>query len=135
LAAPTPQKYERQSGRYGFTIWTALWTDTNNLTDSSIVDISALSSGHTSFLRVNHIRYVCTTGIDFTLEFDATSDEFIYRSCLGERAEWKDFDFSLVNNEGGLVKTASGGTGDLVLTTTSAASADCISLIVHWSAN
>ena len=129
MAAPTPKTYTRQVSGYGIAIWNAVWTDTNNLTDSVVVDLSAQTDGRTNTLIIDRIRYRCTAGIEFTLEFDATSDEFLYTSVLGDVA-WMDLEF-----DPPLVKTAAGATGDLVLTSTSAADTDEVSLIVNYRAN
>tara|TARA_R110002020_G_scaffold359679_1_gene572383 strand:- start:162 stop:551 length:390 start_codon:yes stop_codon:yes gene_type:complete len=129
MAAPTPKTYTRQVSGYGIAVWNAVWTDTNNLTDSVVIDLSAQVDGRTNALIIDQIRYRCTAGIEFTLEFDATSDEFLYTSVLGDTS-WVDIKF-----DPPLVKTAAGATGDLVLTSTSAADTDEVSLIVNYRAN
>ena len=131
MAAPTPSVYERQTGRHGFKSWHAVWTDTNNLTDTVVIDLSAQLNGHTNSLIIDRVSWVATAGIEFTLEFDATTDEFIISSVLAI-VDDQDIDFTW-GGRNGLVKTESGATGDLLITTTSAASADEILLFVWYS--
>ena len=57
--------------------------------------------------------------------------EFLYASILGDTGDTA-IDFTWGGREG-LVKTAAGSTGDLVITTTSAASADEITLVIHYA--
>jgi len=129
MAAPTPTTYSRQTGKSGFLVWNAVWTDGNQLGNSVVIDLSAQADNYTNSLTIERIQYRVTSGIEFTLEFDATSDEFLYTSVLGDTS-WVDIKF-----DPPLVKTAAGATGDLVLTSTSAADTDEVSLIVNYRAN
>ena len=131
MAAPTPSTYSRQIGRKGLLVWNAVWANTDNMSDVVVIDLSAQADDHTNALIIERIAYKATAGIEFTLEFDATSDEFLYTSILGDTGDTA-MDFTWGGREG-LVKTAAGGTGDLVITTTSAASADEITLIIHYA--
>ena len=131
MAAPTPSTYSRQIGRKGLLVWNAVWANTDNMSDVVVIDLSAQADDHTNALIIERIAYKATAGIEFTLEFDATSDEFLYTSILGDTGDTA-IDFTWGGREG-LVKTAAGSTGDLVITTTSAASADEISLILHYA--
>jgi hypothetical protein len=132
MAAPTPQIYTRQTGEKGLVVWNAVWADTTNLTTSIVVNLSDQLDGKTNSLTIEQLRYRCTAGIEFTLLFDATSNEFLYTSILGE-TEWIMHDFTL-GDRVGLFKSATGSTGDLVLTTTSAAAADEVSLLIYYRA-
>ena len=131
MAAPTPSTYSRQIGRKGLLVWNAVWANTDNMSDVAVIDLSAQADGHTNALIIERIAYKATAGIEFTLEFDATSDEFLYTSILGDTGDTA-IDFTWGGREG-LVKTAAGGTGDLVSTTTSAASAEEITLVIHYA--
>ena len=131
MAAPTPSTYSRQIGRKGLLVWNAVWANTDNMSDVVVIDLSAQADDHTNALIIERIAYKATAGIEFTLEFDATSDEFLYTSILGDTGDTA-IDFTWGGREG-LVKTAAGGTGDLVITTTSAASADEITLVIHYA--
>jgi len=128
MAAPTPTTYSRTVGHYGFLSWNAVWANTDNLTTSVLVDLSA--ENYTNLVTVQRIKWIVTAGIEFTLLWDATSNEHILSSVLAP-TEQQDIDFTW-NGLDGVVKTAAGSTGDLVLTTTSAASADEISLYVWY---
>ena len=130
MAAPTPTTYIRQTGHKGIITWNALWSDTTNLTASVVIDLSAQGSNHTNSLRIERIAYVATAGIEFTLLFDATSNQTIYTSILGN-IQSMDYDFTWGGREG-IVKTSTGSTGDLVISTTSAASADEITLVIWY---
>ena len=131
MAAPTPSTYSRQIGRKGLLVWNAVWANTDNMSDVAVIDLSAQADDHTNALIIERIAYKATAGIEFTLEFDATSDEFLYTSILGDTGDTA-IDFTWGGREG-LVKTAAGGTGDLVIPTTSAASADEITLVIHYA--
>lgn len=129
MAAPTPVTYHRNVGHGGFLTWTAVWVDTNNLTTTKVIDLSTLA--YTNSLTIKEITWTCTAGIEFTLLWDATSNEHIMSSAL-----------AVTNKQGtiepckygldGIVKTAAGSTGDLLITTTSAAAADEINLTIHY---
>jgi hypothetical protein len=112
----------------GFLSWNAVWANTDNLTTSVLVDLSA--EEYTSLITIERIKWIVTAGIEFTLLWDATSNEHILSSVLAP-TEQQDIDFTW-NGLDGIVKTAAGSTGDLVLTTTSAASADEISLYIWY---
>lgn len=130
MAAPTPTTYSRQTGKYGFLVWNAVWTDGNQLADTVVIDLSAQADNYTNSLTIERIQYRVTSGIEFTLKFDATSDQFLYSSVLGN-ADSGDIDATWGGREG-WVKTAAGSTGDLVITTTSAVAANEITLVVYY---
>ena len=129
MAAPTPTTYSRQTGKSGFLVWNAVWANSDDMSAVAVIDLSAQADSYTNSLTIERIQYRVTSGIEFTLEFDATSDEFLYTSVLGDTS-WVDIKF-----DPPLVKTAAGATGDLVLTSTSAADTDEVSLIVNYRAN
>jgi len=129
MAAPTPSTYSRNVGHGGFISWNAVWTDGNQLTDTVVLDLSALE--YTSSLTIQRVAWMATAGITFTLEFDDdSSDEFILSSALAP-TDQQDIDFTW-NGLDGVVMTATGGTGDLLITTLSAADADEINLFVWY---
>ena len=130
MAAPTPTTYSRQTGKSGFLVWNAVWTDGSQLTDTVVIDLSAQADNYTNSLTIERIQYRITSGIEFTLEFDATSNQFLYSSVLGN-ADSGDIDATWGGREG-WVKTAAGSTGDLILSSTSAADTDEITLIVWY---
>lgn len=130
MAAPTPSTYSRQIGHKGLLVWNAVWTDTTNFSDEILINLSDAADGYTNGLRIEKIAYKATAGIEFTLEFDASTDEFIYTSILGDIND-TEIDFTWGGREG-VVKTAAGGTGDLFITTTSAAANDEITLVIWY---
>lgn len=131
MAAPTPSTYQRQIGKQGYIMWNALWATTDNMTDVAVIDLSAAGEGHTNNLAILKVEWLCTAGIEFTLEFDDdSSDEFLLTSTLGSTA-WGKACFTEYGCDGAHY-TGSGGTGDLVISTTSAASTDEITLMIYY---
>ena len=130
MAAPTPTTYSRQTGKSGFLVWNAVWANSDDMSAVAVIDLSAQADSYTNSLTIERIQYRVTSGIEFTLYFDATSNQFLYSSVLGN-ADSGDVDATWGGREG-WVKTAAGSTGDLVITTSSAASGDEITLIVWY---
>jgi len=131
MAVPTASTTTRNSGTGFILTWHAVWATTDNFTASSIVDLSSFA--YTNKLKITHLHINATAGISVALLFDATSDEMIYRHPLGNLGP-VDIDFTH-SPDGGLVKTAAGGSGDVVLTTTSAASGDEVSIVIQGVCN
>jgi len=133
MAAPTPVTNTKQSGKHGWTAWSAVWTDTTNITDSVVVDVSALATYNTS-LKIKKLTVYGSAGISVRLEFDDDSaDELVAYYPLGVTSPLV-LDFTNLT-DGGLTRSGSGGTGDLVVTTLSAAAADEVFIFVEWMAN
>lgn len=133
MAAPTPVTNTKQQGHHGWTTWKAVFTDTNNLTDSVVVNVSDLTT-YTSSVKVTKAIIIASPGINVTLEFkDNSADELIAYYPLGATAPLV-LDFA-DTPDGGLVRTGSGGTGDVVLTTLSAAAADEVFVYLEWYVN
>tara|TARA_R100001594_G_scaffold118713_2_gene154053 strand:- start:180 stop:581 length:402 start_codon:yes stop_codon:yes gene_type:complete len=130
MAAPTPTTYSRQTGKSGFLVWNAVWANSDDMSAVAVIDLSAQADSYTNSLTIERIQYRVTSGIEFTLYFDATSNQFLYSSVLGN-ADSGDVDATWGGREG-WVKTAAGSTGDLVITTSDAASGDEITLIVWY---
>jgi len=133
MAAPTPTTYQRQVGHYGYTAWSGLWTDGTNITASVVVDVSALGEGYTTQVKILKLQMVATSAISALLEFDATTNQFITKSSIGNVdniiIDFKD------NTDRGLVKSAAGSTGDIVITTLAAAAAQEVTVHLWWYAN
>ena len=103
-------------------MWNAVWANGDNMTDVAVIDLSAASEGHTNNLAILKVEWLCTAGIEFTLEFDddgGSDDEFILTSTLGS-VTWGKACFTEYGCDGAHY-LGSGGTGDLVITSTSAA--------------
>ena len=128
MIAPTPTINQYKSGDLTVVNWHAAWTDSTALTDSIVVDLSAdLPSGAVG-VEILKIYAEISPGIQFKLEFDATTDDFICASALGATQMYRDFRFkgrSAVRDP-----KSTGTTGDVVLTSTSMASGDHISLTI-----
>jgi hypothetical protein len=113
-------------------MWKAAWASTDNFTDTVLVDLSGLASGYTKSLTIKKITCATTANIDLTFEFDATSDQLVLYHNGGMQVYTYDFTGL---PDGGVVKDASGTTGDLVLTTANAASGEEVYIMVEWRAD
>jgi hypothetical protein len=127
MAAPTPTTNLYKNGRAFVSTWNAVWANTDDMTDVVVADLSALNN--TNRIRILQIHVTATAGIAATLEFDdASSDVLIYRHPLGVVGNIV-LDFTHID---GLIwdgQTTS-DTGDILITTASAASADEVSVVV-----
>eukprot|EP00918_Siedleckia_nematoides_P108284 GHVU01236328.1.p1 GENE.GHVU01236328.1~~GHVU01236328.1.p1 ORF type:complete len:134 (+),score=20.99 GHVU01236328.1:139-540(+) len=133
MAVPTPTTYTRQVGHHGVSIWNGVWAGTGEFTASIIVNVSGLAEGYANVLTIKRLTVNATAGISALLEFDCTTNQLILEHPIGNTGPIS-MDFTMLPG-GGLPKTAAGSTGDLVLTTLSAAAADAIYLYVEWKAN
>ena len=129
MAAPTPTTYTRSVGHERFLFWNAVWADTTNLTASAVIDLSAEGT-YNSSICIHKIKVRTTAGIEATLLFDAGTDQMIYTSQLAG-VDDDDVDPTLFGLDG-FVPTAAGATGDLLITTTSAAAADEVTLMIWY---
>lgn len=123
MAAPTPTTSLNQMGKAFVASWSGVWAATGEFTDTIVVDLSALN--YTNRIRILKIHIAATAGISATLEWD---DELIYRHPLGVVGNIV-LDYEPI---GGLIREAqaSADTGDIVLTTSSAAAADEVSIVI-----
>ena len=132
MAAPTPTTYTRQVGHHGVTIWSGVWAGTGDFTAHVLVDLSGLAEGYTNGLKIKKLLIESTTGISAQIDFDCTSNQLVALAPIGNSGVLS-LDFTDLP-DGGLPKTAAGSTGDIVLTTLSAASADVVYVYVEWFA-
>jgi hypothetical protein len=124
-------KYTRAIGRNAFTSYHTIWDSTSNHSAVTIIDLSAdADSGNTNSISIQKVKILSTAGIDVQLLFDATTDEQFIQTILGS-TESLEVDFS-EGGRSGIEPTATGFTGDLVVTTTSAASGDEMLVLVWW---
>lgn len=129
MAAPTPTVLTRNVGRGVIATWHAVWTDTNNLTDSIVVNLSAME--YTAQVKVEQLWVDATAGISAALEWDGdAADVLIYRHPVGSVGN-AYFDFRSAP-DGGLVfaTQVAADTGDIVVTTTSAANTDEVMIVL-----
>lgn len=134
MAAPTPTIRTDWNGYRGMTRAYVAWTAgaPDNLADSSLVDISALSPAPTS-VKIRRIQAILNGNVQLDFEFDASTDQLI-DTFIGQSDVSFDFcrDYS-DNPNGGLVPSntgAAGFTGDLLLTTTGSADGDELMLLI-----
>jgi hypothetical protein len=128
MAAPTPTTNLYTNGRGFVATWSGVWAGTGELTDSIVVNVSDLAQGNRA--RIYSISLTATAGISALLEFDdASSDVIIYRHPIGVVGNIV-LDFTHI--DGLIWEDMVGGTdtGDIILTTDSAAAADEISIVV-----
>lgn len=127
MAAPTPTSNLYKNGKAFVATWNAVWANTDNMTDVVVTDLSSLN--YTNRIRIFQIHITATAGIAATLEFDdASSDVLIYRHPIGVVGNIV-LDFTHID---GLIwdGQTSSDTGDILITTASAASADEVSVVV-----
>ena len=131
MATPTAGTNQRQVGHHGWTLWQAAWAlgTEDNFTDEIVVDLSALTT-YTSRLRVTWISIVASTGLAIDVAFKNTANQPIVRHPIGASGPI-DIDFTPFV-DGNMPNTGSGGTGDIVLTTRSAADGDEAYILVEW---
>ena len=133
MAAPTPVTYTEWNGSRGLTYWRAEWTDGTQLTDSVVIDVSALAPAPTS-VKVRAIKATLNGDIQATLEYDATTDQLIYDFEGQTDATIVDVvDFTDGPNTGRAPSAgAAGFAGDVMLTTLNAASGDELTLLISF---
>jgi hypothetical protein len=127
MAAPTPATNVYKNGKAFVATWRGVWAGTGEFTDTVVVNLSNLN--YTNRIRILQIAITSTTGISAELEFDdATADVLIYHHPIGV-AETAYLDFTSI---GGLIwdGQTSDDSGNIVLTTASAASADVVSIVI-----
>ena len=133
MAAPTPTTNLYQNGKMFVSTWNAVWANTDDITDGIVVNLSDLA--YTNRIRIYKIIVTAPAGISATLEFDhASSDVLIYRHPVGVVGNI-DLDFACMD---GLIwngQHPDNDTGDILVTTTSAASADEVSIVVIGRCN
>ena len=124
MAAPTPVTNLYKNGKAFVSSWRGVWAGTGDFTDTIIVNLSDLN--YTNRIRILNIAMTATTGISAELEFEGSTDALIYHHPIGI-GETAYLDFTPI---GGLIWDGQTSTGDIVLTTLSAASADVVSIVV-----
>jgi|TARA_R110000787_G_scaffold125465_1_gene236614 hypothetical protein len=124
MAAPTPVTNLYKNGKAFVSSWRGVWAGTGDFTDTIIVNLSDLN--YTNRIRILNIAITATTGISAELEFEGSTDALVYHHPIGI-GETAYLDFTPI---GGLIWDGQTDTGDIVLTTLSAASADVVSIVV-----
>ena len=124
MAAPTPVTNLYKNGKAFVSSWRGVWAGTGDFTDTIIVNLSDLN--YTNRIRILNIAMTATTGISAELEFEGSTDALVYHHPIGI-GETAYLDFTPI---GGLIWDGQTDTGDIVLTTLSAASADVVSIVV-----
>lgn len=133
MPAPTPVTWTEWNGRRGLAYWFAAWTDGTNFTDTVVIDVSALSPSPAA-VKIRSIHGKLNGNITANLEFDATTDEAIYQlDGQTDVSIVEDVDFTVGPNLGRSPdKTATGFTGDVVMTSTGVANGDEATLLIEF---
>lgn len=131
MSTPTEVIKTWQIGQYGITTFYALWGTTDNYTDEIVVDLSGLN--YTTTLQVLRLQIQTTSGITALVQYDASTDEILGASIGGTPFE-HDYRKMGPGLETGVPNIGTGTTGDVTVTTTSAASGDEVFILVEWYA-
>ena len=134
MAAPTPTTWSEWNGKRGMYYWNAVWTGADDLTDSVVVDISALGAPVPTAVKVIAVKAQLNGDIIATLEFDATTDQLIYRFQNQTDSTLIDVvDFSNGPNGGRSPdRSAAGFVGDIMVTTSGVANLDELTLLILY---
>ena len=124
MAAPAPAKNVYKNGKAFVATWRGVWAATGEFDDEVIVNLSDLN--YTNRIRILNIAITSTTGISAELEWEGSTDALIYHHPIGV-AETANLDFTPI---GGVIWDGQTGTGDIVLTTLSAAATDVVSIVI-----
>ena len=124
-------KYTKTEGRNGFTSFHTLWDSTTDHAAVTVIDLSADGAeGHTNSITIQKVKILCSAGIDAQLLFNATSNVPLINSVLGSTA-WLEVDYTETGMSG-VQDSSAGADGDILVTTTSAASADEMLVLIWW---
>ena len=132
MPAPTPMIRIQEDERLVTVSAVVKWTTADNLSHAQLVDVSAEGYANP---YVEGVWTWAAPGLAFTLEFDDdTNDELIFYYPPNETADQPvnadQVDLGL-REMPGLLYQGSGGTGDIVLTTTGAAAKSWLSLMLQ----
>jgi len=113
------------------TRWYAAWTDGTQLSDSVVVDISALSPAPAS-VKIRRFDVLINGDVSVSFEFDASTDELIDR-FIGQSDVTNYYDRKYDDGpSNGFTATtsAAGFTGDILITTLNAANLDEVNALI-----
>jgi len=132
MATPTATSYTRNLNHRAYTVWTVTWGSgtADDFTDEIVVNLSDINSEYNSSLKVTYVSMLASTGVELKLEFDADTDQPIATYPLGASSS-VEMDFTPLI-DAGLPKVNTGGTGDVVLTTSSAADGDSAFILIEY---
>lgn len=134
MAAPTPTTRTDTSGDYGVVVFEAEWTAgaADNFSDQIVLDISALDGAPTQ-VQVLKAYMTCSPGLAATLEYEHTTDQIISSVPLGAMITVIDFtEFYYGKGRRGWTDAGTGTTGDIVVTTRSAADGDEMLIVLEF---
>ena len=108
-----------------------MWDSTTDHAAVTVIDLSADGAeGHTNSITIQKVKILCSAGIDAQLLFNATSNVPLINSVLGS-TEWLEVDYTETGMSG-VQDSSAGADGDILVTTTSAASADEMLVLIWW---
>ena len=131
MPAPTPVTKTFWDGTRGMTRWYAAWASADQLTDSVLVDVSALAPAPTA-VKVRSFDSIINGDLQVDFEFDATTDELIDRFAGQiDATEQILRDYTDGPNSGYTpAQSGAGFAGDILLSTSNAASGDELNVLV-----
>lgn len=133
MAAPTPVTATQWDGTRGMTRWYAAWTDGTQLSDSVVVDISALSPAPDA-VKIRSFQGFINGDVAVSFEFDASTDALIDTfTGQSDITNLCDRDYTDGPNNGFSPTTSAAGfTGDILLTSVNAASGDEVNFLIIY---
>ena len=131
MAAPTPVTSTSWDGTRGMTRWYAAWTDGTQLSDSVVVDISALSPAPDA-VKIRSFQGFINGDVVISFEFDATTDQLIDQFAgQSDVTNYFDRDYTDGPSDGfSPTSSATGFVGDILLTSVNAASGDEVNFLI-----
>ena len=136
MAVPTPlPDVINWDGTRGMIRWRAAWANTDNFTAVAIIDLSADLAGPPNSIKIRTIQGSINGNFEARLDFDATTNQIIdFFAGQSDQSNPINVDYTDGPNVGVIPSdtTATGFTGDLLLTTTNAASGDELQLIITF---
>jgi len=135
MASPTPLEQINWDGTRGSIRWISRWTAgaPDNFTDQQLVDIDVDLTPSAAAVKIRSVDVHVNGNVQVTLEFDATTDQLI-DAFEGQSDITNVFvrDYTDCPNAGFVPSnpSATGFTGDILLTTTGAADGDEVNLLL-----
>jgi len=131
MAFSEPLDVTTWDGYKGQVRYHAIWDGADNQTDVVLVDISALAPAP-NHITVERVQGVVNGDFAVIIEFENSTDQEVVRfTGQSDISNPVYIDFTGGPNKG-VANTSTGGTGDLVYTTTGNASGDELTLVIDF---
>lgn len=130
MAIPTILKHETQNRHHFAGSYGAVSGGTDEFAATSVLDVSGLTGGYNSAIKITKLIMAGSPGLQYILYFDDdTADEFIAMFPVGATAPI-ELDFKS-HPGGGVTYKGSGGTGDIVITSVGIAALDGVQFYIE----